>query len=67
VIENRAQGCGGHLGQVLPAQAPIKDFVQDNGLHAFQHMPFSEAIAETRRITGDRGYLAPEQFRELLA
>lgn len=54
------------LERVLPGQAPIKDFVHHNTLHGFQHLPFGEAIARARRITGKRGFYPPERFRELL-
>ncbi|MFY9159609.1 YbcC family protein [Aquirufa ecclesiirivi] len=53
------------LKHYLPAQAPLMDFVHHNTLHAFQHLPFHEALRKAQTSLGYQVYLSLDQFREL--
>ena len=53
------------LEQVLPSQAPLKDFVHHNTLHGFQHLPFREAVGAAAQRTDRRGFLPAAEFRRL--
>lgn len=49
----------------LPAQAPLKDFIHHNTLHAFQSRKFSDAIIEASAIFGYRVSLSLSEYRSL--
>ncbi len=51
------------LRHYLPAQAPLKDFIHHNTLHAFQEFPFHEALSRASAIFGYRTYLPLKEYR----
>ncbi|WP_296700453.1 YbcC family protein [Algoriphagus sp.] len=53
------------LMHFLPSQAPLKDFVHHNTLHAFQNLPFHQALKQAGSQFGFKGYLPLEDYREL--
>ncbi len=54
------------LKHFLPAQAPLKDFIHHNTLHAFQHLPFRVAMRESSEIFGYKTTLTIDEYRQLL-
>jgi len=47
----------------LPEQGPIGVFIHHNTLHAFQHLPFEEAVQEAARRHGTEPFLTEAVFR----
>lgn len=56
-----------HAAHLLPMQGPIGVFVHHNTLHAFEHLPFEEAVIEAGRLFGAEPYMAEAAYREELA
>lgn len=55
------------LHHYLPAQAPLKDFIHHNTLHAFQHLKFEKAVRNASAILGYKGTLTLQEYRTLYA
>jgi hypothetical protein len=55
------------LAHYLPTQAPLKDFIHHNTLHAFQHLDFHCALHQAADIFGFKTYLSLKEYRKLYA
>jgi uncharacterized protein YbcC (UPF0753/DUF2309 family) len=53
------------LKHYLPAQAPLKDFVHHNTLHAFQKLKFLDALGEASELFGYKVLLSLDEYRTL--
>jgi len=53
------------LKHYLPAQAPLKDFIHHNSLHAFQTESFFEALKDASDTFGYRTYLSLAEYRKM--
>ncbi len=55
------------LAHLLPAQGPISIFIHHNTLHAFEHLPFEEAVERAATELGREPFLAESRYRQKLA
>jgi len=53
------------LKHFLPAQAPLKDFIHHNTLHAFQNQKFKDGVRSASEILGYRSSFSIHDFRSL--
>ncbi len=56
-----------HASHVLPAQGPITVFIHHNTLHAFEDLPFHEAVKKAAHVFGCHPYLSEQRYREELS
>ncbi|MGD1093004.1 MAG: DUF2309 domain-containing protein [Bryobacteraceae bacterium] len=56
-----------HAAHLLPMQGPIGVFVHHNTLHAFEHLPFEEAVIEASHLFGAEPYMSEADYRVELA
>src|SRR5689334_980037 len=55
------------LAHLLPAQGPISIFIHHNPLHAFEDLPFEDAVEHAGAQLGREPYLAEARYRDKLA
>ncbi len=53
------------LKHYLPSQAPLKDFIHHNTLHAFQDQKFHYALRTANTIFGYKVYLRLDEYRNM--
>jgi uncharacterized protein YbcC (UPF0753/DUF2309 family) len=56
----------GHAAHLLPAQGPITVFIHHNTLHAFEDLPFHDAVKKGAVVFGCQPYLSEDRYREAL-
>jgi uncharacterized protein YbcC (UPF0753/DUF2309 family) len=55
-----------HAAHLLPTQGPISIFIHHNTLHAFEHLPFDEAVIKAQQILGCEPYFSEARYRREL-
>lgn len=53
-----------HAAHLLPAQGPITVFIHHNTLHAFEDLPFDQAVEHGAKAFGCQPYLSEDRYRE---
>jgi uncharacterized protein YbcC (UPF0753/DUF2309 family) len=56
-----------HLAHFLPAQAPLARFVHHNTLHAYESLPFLEAVTKAAKDLRAEPFLEEERYEEAVA
>jgi uncharacterized protein len=56
-----------HATHFLPSQGPIRVFIHHNTLHAFEHLPFHEAVKRGGATYGCHPYLPEDRYRQKLS
>lgn len=53
-----------HASHYLPAQGPIGVFIHHNTLHAFQHLPFEQAVVDAAQAFKTEPYMSEEAYQK---
>ncbi len=43
---------------------PMKTFIHHNPIHGLEHLPFDQAIREAQHLSGGKGYLPNDEYRQ---
>ena len=54
-----------HLAHYLPDQGPIEVFIHHNTLHAFEDLPFHQAVTKAGSLHSAEGYLEETEYQRL--
>lgn len=52
------------VSHLLPTQGPIDVFIHHNTLHAFEHLPFEDAVIEAAKVYGAEAFLPEQRYLE---
>lgn len=66
-LESQLRHAIEHASHLLPAQGPIQVFIHHNTLHAFEDLPFDEAVRQGAAVFNTQPYLAEAIYRAALA
>lgn len=66
-MEQRLRAAIEHAAHLLPSQGPLSVFVHHNTLHAFEHLPFAEAMRQAKPLLGCEPYLSEQRYHAELA
>lgn len=66
-MSDRLRAAIDHAAELLPAQGPISVFIHHNTLHAFEDLPFEQAVVEAGRRFGCEPFLTEARFHEEIA
>ncbi len=65
--QSRLQRAVEYAARLLPAQGTITAFVHHNTLHAFEDLPFEQAVLKGAETFGCHPYLPEQRYREKLS
>ncbi len=66
-LRHAAKHAVDHAAHYLPVQGPIGVFIHHNTLHAFQHLPFEDAVQQAARLFDTEPFMTEAAFRKEFA